>query len=132
MKQQKNLFQEFNNPGERQEGINAITWVCNQDQPNCNLKYWISYHISFVFHNLSGHDAHFFVKQLRKIFNKSDIGVTAENNEKYSGFNVKIIVKIYGLINEDGREKVRKNIQQRFIDIYRFMASTLDKLASNL
>ena len=91
------MFQEFNNPGERNEGITTITWVCNEDQPK--PKYWISDHISFVFHNLSGHDARLFIKELRQIFNKDDIGVTAENNEKYSGFNVKIIVKIYGVAN---------------------------------
>jgi len=36
-----------------------------------------------VFHNLSGYDAHLFIKELRKRFNKEDIGVIAENKEKY-------------------------------------------------
>ena len=84
-----------------------------------------------MFHNLSGYDAHLFIKELGKKFNKNDIGVMAENKEKYISFNVKINVKLSGVSNEDGKE-VRKNIQLRFIDSCRFMASSLDKLASNL
>ena len=97
----------------------------------CNLKYRIPDHIPIVFHNLSGYDAHLFIKELGKKFNKNDIGVMAENKEKYISFNVKINVKLAGVSNEDGKE-VRKNIQLRFIDSCRFMASNLDKLASNL
>ena len=84
-----------------------------------------------MFHNLSGYDAHLFIKELGKKFNKNDIGVIAENNEKYISFNVKINVKLTGVNNKDGK-KVHKNIQLRFIDSCRFMASSLDKLASNL
>ena len=82
-------------------------------------------------HNLSGYEAHLFIKELGKMFNENDIGVIAENKEKYISFNVKINVKLAGVSNEDCKE-VGKNIQLRFIDSYRFMASSLDKLASNL
>ena len=64
---------------------------------NCNLKYRIPDHISIVFHNLSGYDAHLFIKELGRRFNKNDIGVIAENKEKYISFNVKINVKLAGL-----------------------------------
>ena len=84
-----------------------------------------------MFHNLSGCDAHLFIKELGKKFNKRDIQVIAENKEKYISFNVKINVKLAGVKNKDGTE-VCKNIQLRFIDSCRFMASSLDKLASNL
>ena len=84
-----------------------------------------------MFHNLSGCDAHLFIKELGKKFNKKDIQVIAENKEKYISFNVKINVKLVGVKNKDGTE-VCKNIQLRFIDSCRFMASSLDKLASNL
>ena len=98
---------------------------------NCNLKYKIPDHIPIVFHNLCGYDAHLFIKELRTEFNKDDIGVIAENKEKYISFNVKINVKLAGVKDKDGKE-VYKNIQLRFIDSFRFMASSLDKLASNL
>ena len=84
-----------------------------------------------MFHNLSVYDAHLFIKELGRKFNKDDIGLIAENKEKYISFNVKINVKLAGVKDKDGKE-VYKNIQLRFIDSFRFMASSLDKLVSNL
>ena len=84
-----------------------------------------------MFHNLSDYNAHLFIKELGKRFNKNDIGVIAEKKEKYIKFNVKINVKLAGVSNKNGTE-VCKNIQFRFIDSCRFMASSLDKLASNV
>ena len=84
-----------------------------------------------MFHNLSGYDAHLFIKELGRKFNKDDIGLIAENKEKYISFNVKINVKLAGVKDKDGKE-VYKNIQLRFIDSFRFMAPSLGKLASNL
>ena len=72
-----------------------------------------------------------FIKELGKRFNKNNIGVIVENKEKYLSFNVKINVKLAGVSKKDGTE-VRKNSQLRFIDSCRFLASSLDKLASNL
>ena len=72
-----------------------------------------------------------FIKELGKKFSKNDIGVTTKNKEKYISFNVKINVKLAGVSNEDGKQ-VRKNIQLRFIHSCRFMASSLEKLASHL
>ena len=94
------------------------------------MKYQIPDHIPIVFHNLSGYDANLFIKELGR-FNKNDIGVLAESKEKYISFDAKIDVKLVGVSNKDGTE-VCKNIQLRFIDSCRFMASSLDKLASNL
>ena len=84
-----------------------------------------------MFHNLSGYDAHLFIKELGRRFNKNDIGVIAENKEKYISFNVKINVKLAGVKYKDSAE-VCKNIQLRFTDSSKFMASSLDKLVSNL
>ena len=93
---------------------------------NCNLKYKIPVDILIVFHNLSGYNAHLFIKELGRRFNKNDIGVIAENKEKYISFNVKINVKLAGVKYKDGTQ-VHKNIQLRFIDSCRFMTSSLDK-----
>ena len=73
---------------------------------------------------------HLFIKELEKRFNKN-IGVNAENKEKYISFNVKINLKLAGVKYENGTE-VHKNIQLRLIDSCRFMASSMDKRASNL
>ena len=81
-----------------------------------------------MFHNLSGYDAHLFIKELGKRFNKNDTDVIAENKEKSIRFNVKINTKLAGTSNKE----VCKNIQLRFTDSCRFMASSLDKLLSNL
>ena len=75
---------------------------------------------------MSGYGPHLFIKEIGKRFNKNDVGVIAENKEKYISFNVKINVKLAGVTDEDGKE-VHKNIQLRFIDSFRFMASSLDK-----
>ena len=64
---------------------------------NCNLKYQRPDHIPIAFHNLSGYDAHLFIKKLGMRFNKTDIGVIVENKEKYICFNVKINVRLAGV-----------------------------------
>ena len=62
---------------------------------NCNIKYKIPNYIPIVFHNLSGYDAHLFIRELGKRFNTQNIGCIAENKEKYISFSVKIPVKLY-------------------------------------
>ena len=80
---------------------------------------------------MSGYNAHLFIKELGRRFNKNDIVVIAENKEKYISFNVKINVNLAGVKYKDGTQ-LHKNIQLRFIDSCKFMASGLDKLTSNL
>ena len=72
-----------------------------------------------------------FIKELGTKFHRVRIGVIAGNKEKYISINVKINFKLAEVRNEDGKE-ICKNTQLRFIDSCRFMASGLDKLASNL
>ena len=94
---------------------------------NCNLRYRIPSYIPILFHNLSGYDAHLFIRELGKKFDKNKICVIAENKEKYISFFVDVVVDKY--LDKEGEGK---KIQLRFIDSMRFMASSLDALSSNL
>ena len=94
---------------------------------NCNLRYRIPHYIPAVFHNLSGYDAHLFIKELGK--HSNDIGVIAKNKEDYITFSVNIAVNKYQ--DKNGNEK-DKTIELRFIDSFMFMVSSLDSLTSNL
>ena len=64
---------------------------------NCNLKYQIPDYIPIVFHNLTGYDAHLFIKELGRRFNKNDIRVIAENKEKHISLMLKLMSSWLGL-----------------------------------
>ena len=83
-----------------------------------------------VFHNLSGYDVHLFIKKLRKKINRDDIGIIAENKNKYISFSIETNVKLAAVSNKDGK-KIRRNIKLMFMGICRSMSFSLDKLASN-
>ena len=55
--------------------------------------------------------------------------VIAKNKEDYISFSIKVPVDKY--TNKDG-EEVDKLIELRFIDSFKFMASTLDSLTKTL
>ena len=80
---------------------------------SCNLAYKIPSYIPIVFHNLSGYDAHLFVRELGNKFNTNNIGVIAENKEKYISFTVDVVVDQYVDASDVAKEK---KIQLRFID----------------
>ena len=76
-------FKEFNDPRNKKvrdhcyyPGLYRRT-----AHSNCNLKYLIADYIPIVFHNLSGYDAHLFIKELGRKFKKNDIVVIAENKQ---------------------------------------------------
>ena len=93
----------------------------------CNLSYKIPSYIPVVFHNLAGHNAHLFIRELAKHTNH--MGVIAKNVEDYISFSIKFEVDKY--INKEGNEK-SKEIELRFIDSFKFMSSSLDSLVNNL
>ena len=94
---------------------------------NCNLRYQIPSYIPDVFHNLSGYDAHLFIKELGT--KSSDIGVIAKNKEDYITFSVDVMV--YRYVDKNGAEK-DKTIELRFINSFKFMVSSSDSLTNNL
>ena len=94
---------------------------------DCNLRYEIPSYIPVVFHNLSGYDAHLFIRELGK--KTDDIGVTAKNKEDYITFSVDVVVDMYLDIKGDEKDRT---IELRFIDSFKFMASSLDSLMNNL
>ena len=97
----------------------------------CNLQYKIPSYIPIVFHNLSGYNAHLFIKELASITDGSigHMGVIAKNTEDYISFSFKVEVNKY--MNKKGIERP-KEIELRFIDSFKFMSSSLDSLVNNL
>ena len=101
----------------------------------CNLNYRKPNFTPVVFHNLSGYDSHLFIKNLG--FSEGNIDCIPSNEEKYISFSKKIEVKSYKKKekNEEG-EPVEKEIKVyhtiRFIDSFKFMATSLEKLVNNL
>ena len=96
----------------------------------CNLQDKIPSFISIVFHNLSGYDAHLFIKELAaSSTDGAKMGVIAKNKEDFISFSIKVEVDKY--IDKNGNEK-SKEIELRFIDSFKFMSSSLDSLVNNL
>ena len=93
----------------------------------CSLQYKIPSYIPVVFHNLSGYDAHRFIKELANY--GSRMSVITKNREDYISISIKVEVDKY--INKKGIEK-SKEIELRFIDSFKFMSSSLDSLINNL
>ena len=93
----------------------------------CNLQYRKPKFIPVVFHNLSGYDSHLFIKNIG--VTEGNINCIPNNEEKYISFSKDIVVGEY--TNKNGKVIAVKQ-QLRFIDSYKFMPSSLDKLVENL
>ena len=96
----------------------------------CILQYKIPFYITIVFHNLSGYDAHLFIKELAaSSTDGAKMGVITKNKEDYISFSIKVEVDKY--IDKNGIEK-SKEMKLRLIDSFNFMSSSLDSLVNNL
>ncbi|KAF2884431.1 hypothetical protein ILUMI_21742, partial [Ignelater luminosus] len=84
---------------------------------SCNLNYKTPKTIPVIFHNLSGYDSHFLIKDIAQSFSGS-MYILPINKEKYISFTKTVAEK--------------GNLKFRFIDSYRFLNFPLDVLASSL
>ena len=92
----------------------------------CNLAYKLPKFYPVIFHNLSGYDTHMFIKDLAET--PGDINCISKTEENYISFTKTINVDTF---SKEGKEvKVKREI--RFLDSFKFMASSLSKLAGNL
>ena len=88
-----------------------------------------------MFHNLSGYDSHLFIKNLG--FSEGNIDCIPNNEEKYISFIKKIKVGSYTKKVTNKKGETKEEIKPlhhkiRFIDSFKFMAASLDKLVNNL
>ena len=95
-----------------------------------NLKYRKPNFTSVVFHNLSGYDSHLFVKNLGR--SDGSIDCIPNNEERYISFTKKIQVGSYTKKVKNEEETKPLHHEIRFIDSFKFMATSLDKLVNNL
>ena len=90
----------------------------------CNLRYKIPKDIPIIFHNGSTYDYLFIIRELVKEF-EGNFECLGENTAKYITFSVPIKKKI------ENKDMVI-TYKIKFIDSFRFMATTLSKLVDNL
>ena len=152
----KKTFQQFNfskkmviSPQEQKDFLNAeFCWICQKKfkkdekkvrdhdhftgkfrgaaHNKCNLQFKKPQFTPVIFHNLSGYDAHLFVKNLG--VSEGNIKCIPNNEEKYISFSKEIVVDSW---EKDGKTFDVKH-EIRFLDSFKFMASSLAGLVDNL
>jgi hypothetical protein len=90
----------------------------------CKLQYQAPDFYPVIIHNLSGFDAHLFIKEL-----KDKIKCILTTDEKYISFTREVVVDQY---EDKTGKKVAIKCDLRFIDSYRFMPASLGALLKNL
>lgn len=84
----------------------------------CNLQYKLPTFLPVFFHNLSGYDCHLFIKELSEA--PGSITVIPKTKENYISFT-----KFIPISAED-------SIQVRFVDSFKFLGTSLEKLTSTM
>jgi hypothetical protein len=95
----------------------------------CNLKFQESRSVPVVFHNLSGYDSHFIIRKIMNAF-EGDVHVIPCTDQHYISFTTTVADSIE--YDPNFEKQSRNTVKFKFLDSYRFMASSLDKLASYL
>ena len=89
----------------------------------CNLRYYIPKNIPVIFHNGSTYDYYFIIRKLANEF-EGNFECLGENTEKYITFSVPIKKRIEN-------KNIEITYKIKFIDSFRFMATSLSKLVDN-
>ena len=89
----------------------------------CNLRMRQPGYVPVIMHNLANYDAHLFIKEFGK--EEGDLDAICQTDEKYISFTHRIPVGE----DENGHAMT---FGLRFIDSFKFMSSSLEKLAANL
>ena len=95
----------------------------------CNLKRRTLNFIPVVAHNLSNYDLHHLCKELHHFAKDCRINVIPQTSERYISLAVGVPVRTYK--DKNGLEKTVYEYL-RFVDSFRFMTNSLEKLVSNL
>ena len=90
----------------------------------CNLRYKVPKNIPVIFHNESTYDYHLIMKELACKF-EGNFECLGEKTEKYITFSVPIKKKI-------DNKNIDITYKIKFIDSFRFMATSLSRLVDNL
>lgn len=85
--------------------------------PSCCQKYRTPNFVPVFLHNLSNYDAHFLVHGLG--FEEGNIEIIPQNKEKYISFSKQLNIN-------------NRTMKLKFLDSFKFMSSSLDKLTKNL
>ena len=95
----------------------------------CNLKRRSTNYVPVIAHNSSNYDIHHLCKNLHEFDPECKVDIIPLTDEKY--VTLSIGVKVNSFTDKNG---VTKNVYEylRFIDSYRFLPSSLDKLVSYL
>ena len=96
---------------------------------NCNMEIGMRDFIPVFIHILSNYDAHLFIKQFGKLDGR--IRVIPQTDEKY--ISISQYMKASTIVNKYTGEYMGPLYKEmRFLDSFRFMASSLDKLSKHL
>jgi len=98
----------------------------------CNLNYKYPKFNPLYFHNRSGYDVHLFIKELarhdRSDMRDTPLTIIPSNEENYISFSKDFVVDNF---TKNGKTiEITRTI--RFLDTFRFILSSLDKLVGNL
>ena len=92
----------------------------------CSLRLRKTRTIPVLFHNLSGYDFHLFVKRLAD--SSGRVECIPENEEKYITFNKNVLVDTI----TRGEKEIKIYTRLKFLDAFRFMSTSLEKLVKNI